>query len=66
MPGFPWLAETQVDASTIQNKLRALRLLGHPYSDEEIENAPSTLANVTEIDALIAYLQVLGTNNNGR
>lgn len=66
MPGFPWLAESQVDASTIQSKLRALRLLGHPYSDAEIENAPASLANVLEIDALIAYLQVLGTNNNGR
>lgn len=66
MPGFPWLAEAKVDASTIQSKMRALKLLGHPYSDEEINNAPEALANVTEIDALITYLQVLGTNNNGR
>lgn len=66
MPGFPWLAENLVDASSIQSKLRALKLLGHPYSDEDIENAPASLDKVTEIDALIAYLQVLGTNNNGR
>ncbi len=66
MPGFPWLADTYVDASTIKNKMRALKLLGHPYSEDEIESAPSMLSNKTEMDALINYLQVLGTNNNGR
>lgn len=66
MPGFPWLAENTVDASTIQNKMKALRFLGHPYSDQEIEEAPSKLANITEMEAVIDYLQMLGTANNGR
>lgn len=66
MPGFPWLAENIVDASTIKNKMKALRFLGHPYSDQEIEEAPSKLANITEMEAVIDYLQMLGTANNGR
>lgn len=66
MPGFPWLAENTLDASHIQSKMRALKLLGHPYSDQEIEEAPALLANLTEMEALITYLQMLGTNNNGR
>lgn len=61
MPGFPWLATTPVDASSIQRKLRALRWLGHPYSDADIANAPKALAGKTEMDALIDYLQNLGT-----
>lgn len=66
MPGFPWLAENSVDASTIQSKMKTLRLLGHPYSDQEIEDAPNALANLSEMDAVISYLQMLGTANNGR
>tara|TARA_R110001592_G_scaffold59200_1_gene179565 strand:+ start:11341 stop:11946 length:606 start_codon:yes stop_codon:yes gene_type:complete len=66
MPGFPWLSENMLDASTIQSKMKALRFLGHPYSDQEIEDAPKTLANLSEMDALIDYLQMLGTANNGR
>ena len=65
MPGFPWLSENMLDASTIQSKMKALRFLGHPYSDQEIEDAPKTLANLSEMDALIDYLQMLGTANNG-
>ena len=61
MPGFPWLATTPVDAASIQRKLRALRWLGHPYSDADIANAPKALAGKTEMDALIDYLQNLGT-----
>jgi cytochrome c oxidase cbb3-type subunit 2 len=61
MPGYPWLARTAADASTIETKLRALRTLGHPYSDEDIAGAKAALAARTEQDALIAYLQVLGT-----
>lgn len=66
MPSFPWLAEAPAETDSIISKMEALRLLGHPYSDEEIANGPAQLANMTEIDALIAYLQVLGTANNGR
>jgi cytochrome c oxidase cbb3-type subunit 2 len=61
MPGYPWLAENKLDASDIRRKMRVLRRLGHPYSDEEIENAPKELEGKTEMDAIIAYLQVLGT-----
>jgi cytochrome c oxidase cbb3-type subunit 2 len=61
MPGYPWLAKRTVNNSDIQRKLEALRWLGHPYTDEEIENAPEALNDVKEIDALISYLQMLGT-----
>jgi cytochrome c oxidase cbb3-type subunit II len=61
MPGYPWLAENKLDASDIRRKMRVLRRLGHPYSDEEIEKAPKELEGKTEMDAIIAYLQVLGT-----
>lgn len=63
MPAYPWLAERAADADNdIQLKMRALRKLGHPYTDEEIAAAPGALLGLTEIDALIAYLQVLGTS----
>lgn len=61
MPAYPWLAENQLDASRVVPKLEALRLLGHPYTDQQIEGAAAQLADKTELDALIAYLQVLGT-----
>lgn len=62
MPGYPWLADTPADAANIQAKMRTLNLVGHGYTDEEINNAPSELEGKTEMDAMIAYLQVLGTN----
>lgn len=61
MPGYPWLEERPADADTIQRKMRVLRTLGHPYTDEQIANAPAELQNKTEMDAIIAYLQSLGT-----
>jgi cytochrome c oxidase cbb3-type subunit 2 len=61
MPGYPWLEETPADATHIQKKMKVLRLLGSPYSDEEIANAPQALEGKTELDAVIAYLQGLGT-----
>ena len=61
MPGYPWLAQNKLDASDIRRKMRVLRRLGHPYTDEQIENAPKELEGKTEMDAIIAYLQVLGT-----
>ena len=63
MPAYPWLERR--DASQTGNitaKLRALRVLGHPYSDEDIDGAEAALEGLKEIDALIAYLQMLGTN----
>lgn len=62
MPAYPWLANR--DASQVGNitgKLKALRILGHPYTDEDIESAEASLVGLKEIDALIIYLQMLGT-----
>ncbi len=61
MPSYWWLAENDLDSSDIQTKMKGLRYLGHPYSDEEIANAPKELEGKKEIDAVIAYLQSLGT-----
>lgn len=61
MPNYPWLAATKLIPSEIAPKMRALKRLGHPYSEEEISKAPEALAEKTEQDALIAYLQGLGT-----
>ena len=61
MPGYPWLAKTSAAADDIEARMRALRSVGVPYSDAEIAAAPKLLAGKTEQDALIAYLQVLGT-----
>jgi len=60
MPGYPWLASNELDPDSIQPKMRALRRVGVPYSDEEIATAPDDLKGKTEQDALIAYLQNLG------
>jgi cytochrome c oxidase cbb3-type subunit 2 len=61
MPAYPWLARTAAGAGDIEARMRALRLLGVPYGDAEIAKAPAELRDRTEMDALIAYLQVLGT-----
>jgi cytochrome c oxidase cbb3-type subunit 2 len=62
MPAYPWLAEQAADANDdIQLKMLVLQKLGHPYTDEEIAAAPAALQELTDIDALIAYLQILGT-----
>jgi cytochrome c oxidase cbb3-type subunit 2 len=61
MPGYPWLSRTKLDPSEIAPKMRALRKVGVPYTDEEIAKAPEQLADKTEQDALIAYLQGMGT-----
>ena len=60
MPAFPWLARNKVDAEATVAHMKALRKVGTPYSDEEIEKAPEALANKSELDAVIAYLQGLG------
>jgi cytochrome c oxidase cbb3-type subunit II len=62
MPGYPWLAKTPADADSIEAKLVALRRLGVPYTAEQIKAAPAELGGKTEMDALIAYLQGLGTS----
>lgn len=61
MPGYPWLESTPLDSSDIAAKMTALRNIGHPYTDDEINAAVAQLEGKTEIDALITYLQNLGT-----
>ncbi len=61
MPGFPWLLDATLDGELVTKKLKVMRMLGVPYSDAEINAAAESVNNKTEMDALIAYLQVLGT-----
>lgn len=61
MPGYPWLARNALRNDDIAAKMRGLQRLGHPYTDEEIAAAPAQLEGLTELDALIVYLQMLGT-----
>lgn len=61
MPAYPWLETTAVDAEILPQKMKALRSLGHPYTDEEIAAAVDAAKGRSELDALVAYLQVLGT-----
>ncbi|MBK6612650.1 cytochrome-c oxidase, cbb3-type subunit II [Ottowia sp.] len=60
MPAYPWLERSAADADTVQTHMRGLRTLGAPYTDEEIAKAPEEVKGKTEMEALIAYLQVLG------
>ena len=61
MPGYPWLEKAAANADDIEAKMRALRRVGVPYKDQQIAEARGELKDRTEMDALIAYLQVLGT-----
>lgn len=61
MPGFPWLAENELTGEYTSKKLEVFRNFGVPYTDEEIRKAPYEVQGKTEMDALIAYLQQLGT-----
>lgn len=60
MPGYPWLEKTKLDPESIVPKMRALKRLGDPYTEQDIAEAPKALAGKTEQDALVAYLQGLG------
>lgn len=61
MPAFPWLFDNEVDAGSTGGKMAALRAVGVPYSDDDIEGAAAAVEGKKEIDALVAYLQSLGT-----
>jgi cytochrome c oxidase cbb3-type subunit 2 len=61
MPAYPWLAQAKVDGARVARHMKALQRVGVPYSDEDIANAPKEVEGKTEMDALIAYLQGLGT-----
>lgn len=63
MPGFPWLNETVLDGKQTAKKMTVFKdMFGVPYTDEDIANAEADVAGKTELDALIAYLQSLGTS----
>lgn len=61
MPAFPWLFENTIDGRDTPKKMTALRAVGVPYTDEQIASAKDTTDGVREIDALVLYLQQLGT-----
>ncbi len=62
MPAYPWLVENKLDGKDTAAKLEAMRTLGVPYSDSDIAGAAEAVQGKTEMEALVAYLQVLGTS----
>ena len=65
MPAYPWFEKTKLDGSDIQTRMKALRSIGVPYTEEQIAKAPEALKGKTELDAVIAYLQGLGVELKG-
>lgn len=61
MPAFAWLNEADIDAKKMAKKLKVLQRLGVPYSDDDIANVNESIEGKTELDAVVAYLQQLGT-----
>lgn len=61
MPAYPWLFENTLDATMTAKKMRALRAVGVPYSENDIATAAAVIDGKKEIEALVAYLQQLGT-----
>jgi cytochrome c oxidase cbb3-type subunit 2 len=61
MPAYPWLEKNKVDAASMGAHMKALRTVGVPYSDADIAGASAAVKDKTELEALINYLQVLGT-----
>lgn len=62
MPGFPWLAQNVIDHEITQSKLEAMQTLGVPYTSADINGAAESVKGKTEMDAMIAYLQIMGTS----
>lgn len=65
MPAYPWLEGAELDGDAVGANMRALKRLGDPYSDDDIAGAAAAVNGRTEMDALITYLQVLGTMTEG-
>ncbi|RUM85103.1 MAG: cytochrome-c oxidase, cbb3-type subunit II [Candidatus Thioglobus sp.] len=61
MPAYPWLAKNKVKKDTVIAKMTLLQSMGHPYTDDEVKNAERMIEGKTEMQAIIAYLQTLGT-----
>ena len=66
MPSFPWLADNVLDGKLTPKKLKVMRILGVPYEDADIAGATAAVEGKTELDALVAYLQNLGTSVSSR
>ncbi|MCY1418889.1 Cytochrome C oxidase, mono-heme subunit/FixO [compost metagenome] len=62
MPAYPWLVENKLDGRDTGKKLSVMRTMGVPYTDADIQQAGDAVKGKTEMDALVAYLQVLGTS----
>lgn len=60
MPGFPWLADNGIDPTLLKKEMQALKTLGDPYTQADIDGAAEAVRDKTEQDAVIAYLQGLG------
>jgi cytochrome c oxidase cbb3-type subunit 2 len=60
MPAYPWLDKSVVDAASMAGRMKALRMVGVPYTDEEIAQAAADVKDKTDMDALVAYLQAMG------
>lgn len=61
MPNYPWLEKATIDGNGIEKRVKAMKILGVPYTDEQINGAAASVEGKTEMQALVAYLQVLGT-----
>ena len=61
MPNYPWLDNATIDGEGMEKRVKAMRVLGVPYTDEDINGAAASVEGKTEMDAMVAYLQVLGT-----
>ncbi len=61
MPRYRWLKKAEVNGEQIKSNMNGMKIIGVPYSDKDIENAPNDVNGKTELEALVAYLQVLGT-----
>lgn len=62
MPAYPWLVNAKLDGAEVAQHMRALKRIGDPYSDADIAAAPAAVEGKTELDAVVAYLQALGTH----
>jgi cytochrome c oxidase cbb3-type subunit 2 len=65
MPAYPWFEKTKLEGTDIQARMKALRIVGVPYTDEQIAKAPEALKGKSELDAVIAYLQGMGIELKG-
>jgi cytochrome c oxidase cbb3-type subunit 2 len=61
MPAYTWLEGAKINGTQLSANMKALRVVGVPYTDEQIANASKDVEGKSELDALVAYLQVLGT-----